>query len=77
MGGLFGKKKKKKRGTSTGPKYNQGAIMGGMMNQGGNPPPQDVKNINFQDKSHNPNATRSRLQKKLKEKKVNVEKLNN
>ena len=52
-------------------------LMGGMMNQGGNPPPQNVKNINFQDKSHNPNATRSRLQKKLKEKKVNVEKLNN
>ena len=51
--------------------------MDGMMNQGGNLPPQDVKNINFQDKSHNPNATRSRLQKKLKEKKVNVEKLNN
>ena len=54
--------------------------MDGMMNQGGQPPPQDVKNINFQDKSYNPNATRSRLQKKLKEKKekkVNVEKLNN
>tara|TARA_Y100000817_G_C16846880_1_gene540403 strand:+ start:871 stop:1818 length:948 start_codon:yes stop_codon:yes gene_type:complete len=51
----------------------QGGMMGAM--NAGNDESNDnseVRNINVSDKSHNPNVTRQRLQKKLKEKQKNV-----
>ena len=56
-------------------------ILGQENNQSGNVQGQnmqtqnnDVRNINLEDKSHNPNKTKARLQKKLKEKQMVVEK---
>jgi len=64
----------------------QGGLMGSVMNPGNNTNENnsnntnennsEVRNINVSDKTHNPNVTRQRLQKKLKEKQnVTVEKL--